>query len=366
MTLGLYLARRFLTSVGIVAAVFAGILMLIDMVEQIRRHAGNPEMGLGLAAQIAALNLPGGLYRILPLLVVLGSVALFLSLARSSELVVIRAAGRSAIRALVAPVIAAFLLGAAAVAVLNPLVAATARVADALSASLSQPGGQSVLSFSREGLWLRQGSPDGQTVIRAARANLDGTELVSATFFDFDIRGQPVTRIEADTARLTPGFWTLTGVKAWRLQDDNPERTATRTASAVLPTDLTAEKIRDAASAPDAVAIWDLPAFIAGLERAGFSTQKHRVWLQRELALPLTLAAMVVLAAGFTMRHARFGRSGVLVLMAVMAGFAMFFLRNFAQVLGENGQVPALLAAWSPPVVAGLAALGLLLHLEDG
>jgi lipopolysaccharide export system permease protein len=366
MTLALYLARRFYLAVGIVTAAFAGILMLIDMVEQIRRHAGNPEAGLAEAAQVAALNLAGGLYRILPLVVMLGSVALFLGLARSSELVVIRAAGRSAIRALLAPALAALVLGAVAVAVLNPLVAATARVADDVSARLSGSGVQSVLSVSREGLWLRQGSRDGQTVIRAARANLDGTELLAVTFIDFDDSGQPAARIEAAVARLTPGFWMLEGVKQWRLTDANPEKTATRAETARLATDLTPARIRESFSAPDAVGIWDLPAFIAGLERAGFSARKHQVWLQRELALPLTLAAMVLLAAGFTMRHVRFGRSGPMVLMAVLAGFGMFFLRNFAQVLGENGQIPVVLAAWAPPAVALLAALGLLVQQEEG
>jgi lipopolysaccharide export system permease protein len=54
------------------------------------------------------------------------------------------------------------------------------------------------------------------------------------------------------------------------------------------------------------------------------------------------------------------------VLFALSGGFAIFFLRNFAQVLGENGQIPVYLAAWTPPVAAILMALGLLLHLEDG
>jgi lipopolysaccharide export system permease protein len=44
----------------------------------------------------------------------------------------------------------------------------------------------------------------------------------------------------------------------------------------------------------------------------------------------------------------------------------VFFLRNFGQVLGENGQIPVILAAWSPPLAAVLLALGFLLHLEDG
>lgn len=364
MTLALYFARRFLVSVALVVAVFAGVLMLIDMVEEIRRHAGR-DLTLGLAAELAALKLPGGLYRILPLVMMLASVALFLALARSSEMVVTRAAGRSALRALVAPVVTAALIGAFAVAVVNPLVAATERVHDQVSAELVR-GPESVLSISREGLWLRQGGAEGQTVIRAARANLDGTHLIAATFLAFDADGLPVTRIEAAEARLEPGRWRLSDAKEWRLSAENPELESELLAEAELATDLTADKIRDSFGKPAMVAIWDLPAFIESLDRAGFSSQKHRVWLQMELALPLLLAAMVLLAAGFTLRHVRFGRTGVMVLTAVLAGFAIFFLRNFAQVLGENGQIPVALAAWSPPLVALMLSVALLLHLEDG
>ena len=365
MKLSLYLARRFLTYVAIVTAVFAGILLLIDMVEQIRKHASTVEFGLTGAAELAALNLPAGIYRILPLVVMLAAVANFLALARSSELVVIRAAGRSALRALLAPVLAAFLLGCVAVAVLNPMVAATARVGDEIAARVGSAG-RNVLSVTEDSMWLRQGDAEGQTVIRAARATQDGTLLRGVTFLTFSHDGTPISRIEAAEAKLGRGHWTLTEVKEWRLTEHNPERSALRRDSAILGTDLSADKIRESFSAPDAVAIWDLPGFIRGLEQAGFSAQKHRVWLQRELALPLTLAAMVLLAAGFTMRHVRFGRSGTMVLLAILAGFAMFFLRNFAQVLGENGQIPIVLSAWAPPVAAIFAALGLLLHLEDG
>jgi len=71
-------------------------------------------------------------------------------------------------------------------------------------------------------------------------------------------------------------------------------------------------------------------------------------------------------AAGFTMRHARGAKVGQMVLYAIVGGFALFFLRNFAQVLGDNGQIPVALAAWTPPVAAVMVSLGLLLHLEDG
>ena len=64
---------------------------------------------------------------------------------------------------------------------------------------------------SDTGLWLRQGGDDGQTVIQAARANLDGTELFGVSFLTFGADGTPATRIEAAQRPAdgpAPGCWT--------------------------------------------------------------------------------------------------------------------------------------------------------------
>ncbi|QYK40064.1 MAG: LPS export ABC transporter permease LptG [Paracoccaceae bacterium] len=364
MTLSLYIARRFLKVLAMVFLVFFGIMMLIDMVDQLRRFA---PQGLGMTeiATLSALNVPATIYRILPLIFILSAIALFLALARSSELVVVRAAGRSGLRFLLAPVIAALIVGSLAVAVLNPIVAALSKEYEALYARHAR-GQESVLSVSSSGLWLRQGGAEGQTVIQARRADLDGTRLYAATFLTFGPDGTPLARVEASEALLVPGAWKLTGAKTWDLTATNPERGAQTVTDATLPSDLTRERIRDSFGSPAGIPIWQLPEYIERIEAAGFTARAHRVWFQMELALPLLLCGMVLLAAGFTMRHARFGRTGQMVMLAILGGFALFFLRNFAQVLGENGQIPVALAAWSPPLAAVLSALGLLLHLEDG
>jgi lipopolysaccharide export system permease protein len=365
MTLHLYVARRFLGMVGRVFLVFFGLMLLIDTVEQLRRFSGRGA-GIGDALRLALANVPESLYRALPLVVVLASVALFLAFARSSELVAMRAAGRSGLRFLAAPVVAALGVGALMVAVLNPLVAATTRSYERLSAEFGGNGG-STLSVADTGLWLRQGGAEGQTVIQARRTTPDGTGLFDVTFLSFGPGGEPLRRVEATSARLEPGAWVLTGAKTWDLGQTNPELGARTAAEGErVPTDLTPARILDSFGTPATVPVWDLPQFIADLERAGFSATAYRLWLQSELALPLLLAGMVLIAAGFTMRHSRLGRTGPLVLAAVLAGFALFFLRNFAQSLGENGIIPVPLAAWSPPVIAILLPLGLLLHVEEG
>lgn len=365
MILTFYIARRFVGMFVRVFAIFFGIMMLIETIDQLRKYSGTT-LGLGDAVYMASLSVPESLYRILPLIVILASITLFLGLARSSELVVVRAAGRSGLRFLAAPVVAALVIGMLAVAVFNPLVAATSKQYDTLSA-LYEANGGSVMSVSGDGLWMRQGDAAGQSVIKAARANPDGGTLQGVTFLTFLPDGTPAQRIEAKTAELRPGQWVLTGVKRWNLASGNPERDATALPDGLtLATDLTTERIRNSFGAATDVAFWNLPRYIKDLERAGFSARSHRVWLQMELALPLLLASMVLVAAGFTMRHARFGQTGSMVLLALTGGFMIFFLRNFAQVLGENSQIPILIAAWIPPVAAIMLALGLLLHLEDG
>jgi len=364
MILHLYLARRFLRALGIVTAVFVAILLPLDLAEQLRRIG--PGQGFGPVLELALLNLPGSLYDMIPLFVLLGTLLMFLGLARSSELVVVRASGRSALRAAASPVVVAGLLGVLIILVLNPIVAATEQQFDLRSARY-QGAEERTVSVSSEGLWLRQGSASEQTVIRAGATNSDGTHLFDATFFTFDAEGRLTTRINAGEALLVDGAWDLTGVRRWPLGTaQNPEAAAESFDTLSLPSTLTREQIRDSFGKPETVPIYELPAFIAQLNQAGFAGLQHRVWLQMELSSPLMLAAMVLIGAGFTMRHTRFGKTGIMVLAAILLGFGTYFVRSFAQVLGESGQLPVTLVAWTPPVAAILLALALLLHTEDG
>ena len=129
-----------------------------------------------------------------------------------------------------------------------------------------------------------------------------------------------------------------------------------RAAGLDLPTTLTSEEILESFAPPETVGFWDLGRFIAQMEESGFSGQRHRLFLQSELAKPALFAAMVLIGAAFALRPTRFGQTGVMILLAVLAGFALYFLKDFAESLGGRGQIPLIVAAWTPPVAAILLA----------
>ena len=287
MTLHLYFARRFLRSVLAVLAIFFAILLLIGLIDQIRRFGGSDDAGFGTLVLLSALSVPASLYRILPLIMILATLSLFLSLARSSELVVARASGRSALKSLIAPLLLAMLIGVLAVAAVNPIVAATQKQYETITARLS--GVASTLSVSSEGLWLRQGSRDGQTVIRATRANLDGTVLFGVTFLGYGSDGRPTYRIEAEEAELVTGAWSIRNAKEWRFDTETqiPEIDSFESEKMSLASNLTRNQILDSFGTPSAIPIWELPQFIARLEAAGLSARVHRTFFHMELALPI-------------------------------------------------------------------------------
>ena len=364
MILHRYFARRFLMTFLGVAAVFFLIMLFVDLVDQLRRFSGADASFVDLLA-LTLLNIPQAIYAIIPLIMILATIALFLSLARSSEMVVTRAAGRSAIKALLAPLGVALVIGILAVAILNPIVAGTSKEFEARRDALR--GNSSVLSIGSSGLWLRQGDAEGQTVIRAQSANLDGTRLSDVTFLTFAPDGAPSQRINASSADLTTGAWVLRDAKSWQLAGvTTPEANAVLEDRVSVPSTLTRDQIRDSFGTPSSIPIWELPAFIDRLQTAGFSAQRHMVWFHKELATPLFLVSMVMIGASFTLRHQRGGRTGLMVMFAILLAFVIYFIRNFAQVLGENGQLPVLLAAWAPPFAAIGLSLGFLLHNEDG
>lgn len=363
MILSRYFLKRLLMTAAMVSGVFLGMILLLDMVEQLRRLS-NLDARFTDALRLSLLNAPEAFYEIAPLVMMLAALWLGLGWSRNSEFVVIRAAGRSVPRLLAVPALALLVLSTAFMAAMNPLVASSAREYQR-SLSALQGGATAVVALAGDDLWLRQADAQGQTVIHAPRAEETGTVLFDASFLMFHPERGLSVRLRAARAELRPGAWQLQDVKQWRLSDVNPEAQAARLPTLAVPTDLTPEKIRDSFAQVRTIPLFQLPGFIAALERAGFSAREHQMRFHMELALPVLLTGMMLLALALSIHHARSGGSGIRALITILSGFTLFFLRNFAQVLGETGQIPIVLAAWGLPIATVLLALGVMLNLEE-
>ena len=363
MILHFYFAKRFGVTFIRVFTLFFLFVFLIDLVGQLRSFSTT--VSFGQVIILTLLNTPEFLYQLTPLIMIISAASLFVALGRSNELVISRNTGRSTMQAIAGPTVVTLLIAGTLVTLFNPIVSATSARYMELRDTYSNTR-RSVISIGAEGLWLRQGDENGQTVIRAERANLDGSVLYGISMIEYHASGGPRRRIETFSASLRDGEWWLNKTKVWPLISGiNAEENAQTHEWLRVPSSLTTEHVRDRFGKPSTVSFWDLPNMINQLKTAGFSARRHEVWYQTEIARPLFLVAMVMIGAAFTMGHNRQRGIGLGILMAVLLGFGLFYIRNFAQILAENGQLPVFLAAWAPPVAAIFLGFGILLHAEE-
>ncbi len=359
-TFSFYLGRQFLLGIGFVMGVLLALIFLIDVVELLRRAAGREAAGFGLVLGMAALNLPNLAQKVLPVATLFGAIVTFSRLTRSNELIVARAAGVSVWQFLAPALVIALLLGAFMVTLFNPLAAIMSSRYEQLEGRFLE-GRQSLLAVSATGLWLRQADEFGQSVIHARHVSSAGTELRKVIVFMYKGQDEFVGRIDAERALLLDGRWRLSDALLTR-----PQEPALRLATYEIKTTLTLAQIQEGFASPQTLSFWSLPGFIRTLERAGFSATRHRLHWHNILSTPLLLAAMILLAATFSLRLTRRGHTGLLLGAGVLTGFLLYFVSDVVHAFGIAGNLPVILAAWTPTGICTLLGLSLLLHLEDG
>jgi lipopolysaccharide export system permease protein len=355
-TLGRYFARRFLaTIVAVFAAVFA-LIYAVDLVEMLRRSGDAARATGPLMAWDAFLQTPIVAEQASPFAVLFGAMIAFLGLSRRLELVVARAAGVSAWQFIAPPLIVVVAIGVLMATLFNPLSTAMKRQSDRIEAKVFGAGAN-----NSAGVWIRQKSVDGEAVVHADGRDESGPSLIHVQVFNFDANGAFAERIDAEAATLHDGYW--------RLNDANvvtPGFDTLTTPSYLLATTLTEADVAQAFVSPETASFWALPALAAQTERAGLDTTGYRLRFQELLALPLMLAAMVLVAACFSLRFFRMGGVPKMVSGGVAAGFVLYVATKLVNDLGVAGIFSVPVAGWSPAVVGCLFGVYVLLHQEDG
>lgn len=365
-TLALYVAWQFF--VGIITAFFVitSVIMLVDFVELSRTVGGSGDVGIGTIITLTILKAPQLIEQTLPFVVLFGVMSALYKLNRNSELIVMRAAGMSAWKFLLPGLLVAGLLGVFWTTVMNPVsIAADEQFRSIRSGATGQSTSLENESDIKN-IWMREGNSAGRTTIYARTADIGARQLNDVTFYRYryDKMKDPVfdSRYDAKSARLLQtGYWTLTDVTETRA--GSPPQTYEELSA---PTSLGWDKLREAAGDSTNPQFWQMNSEIQKIRVAGFSAVPLQIKFHKLLALPLTLIAMAIIAAGVSMQMTRSGGTLRLLIIGSALGFGVFFANNMMTAFGETGSLPAVLSAWATPIFVLLIGLARLCTIEDG
>ncbi|WP_157266212.1 LPS export ABC transporter permease LptG [Azohydromonas aeria] len=351
------LYRDIVVAVSFVALAFLALFFFIDFVEELE-DVGRHGYTLGMALLSTLLQMPGHLYELLPIAVLIGTIFSMARLAQSSEFTILRTGGLGPGRALSLLV----LLGVAFAAftfVVGDFIAPAAERQSVLVKSLASGG----RSLGSTGAWLRErrSTPQGphQISLNVQRLGSDGT-LQGVRIFEFDAQGRLLERIAAARARIDQSdTWTLQDVQrtVWPAADAPAAQVRVQVqqlselrwsstldpavvAAAVLPIDTMST-----------LELWRYTAHLSTQEQAA---QRHAIRFWRKALYPFACLVMVALALPFAYLHARAGGLSYKVFGGIMLGISFVLLNNVAGHLG-------LLRDWTPWLTAAAPSIFYLL-----
>jgi len=359
--ISLYMARQFLIWLGIGLLVFIALIFLVDTVEMLRRSASR-DVPYSIILRICFLRLPTLLQQIAPFSFLFGAILCFTKLTRTRELVVTRASGISVWQFLLPSIGVSMLIGVFVICIFNPLGAMMNAKAEKLEDKYFDAD-TSLITFSKSGLWLKQRGEngEGETLITASSISHDSQHFRDLIIFEFDQNKNFTRRIDAREGTLANNEWVLSDAII-----NKPGTPTEKLDTYRMPTTLSLAQIQDSFNSPDTISFWALPEFIEELEASGFSAMRHKLYYNSILTTPVMLATMVLIAAVFSLRFSRRGKNGLLITGGIFTGFLFFFISKVTASIGIAGDMPIVLAAWTPTIIFILIGIWLLLHLEDG
>ena len=350
-----YLIRQYLLLLGIGILVGGVFSLVVDLIQSLDRFLRTKPPWIYIAQHFLYL-LPRELYKGLPLIVLVATVFLFLSLTRQRELDALKAAGVSLYRVCLPILAMAFLISVLALIFQEtalPEITARAEEVDRVKIRGYPPRHL----LRQEQTWYRSSD---RRFLRIALLDPVAKSLDGLTVLDLDPDFRLASRFDAGRAEWTPDGWRVwTGITREVSPSGQIHSTAFDYRVVGMP-----EHIDDfirVQKPPDTMSFLELRAYVNKLREGGHHVGAYLGQLYSKLSFPLIHFIMALLAIPFALMSPRSGGRAVGIGVAIVISVGYWMVHSIALAFARADLLPPALAAWTANIIfAGLGAALLL------
>ncbi|MDC0611323.1 LPS export ABC transporter permease LptG [Vibrio sp.] len=337
----LYIGRTIVATSSIVLITFVGLSGIIKYVEQLRK-VGQGSYDLLKALLFVVLSIPRDIEMFFPMAALLGALIGLGTLAASSELVVMQAAGfsklkigGSVLKTAVPLMILVTLLGEWGA----PQAQKMAR--DLRTLSLS---GGNLLSV-RTGVWAR----DANDFIFLGKVNDDKIYGMNMWRFNADKKLEEVVFAErADYEG--DNVWKLKKVHITHMKND-VQISKEELPSYEWKTSLAPDKLAVVTVKPEELSLTGLYSYVHYLKESEQDATRYELAFWRKITQPFSIAVMMLMALSFIFGPLRSVTMGARILTGVVAGFTFYISSEFFGPMSLVYGFPPVIGAVAPSIV---------------
>ncbi len=326
-----YLAREIYAGTLLVLVTFLMLFAFFDLINELN-YLGRGNYRLQHALLFVLLSLPGHVYELAPIAVLIGTLYALSQFAANSEFTVMRVSGLSPYAA------GAALLRIGAIFVVLTL--AFGELVTPFAERAAQQlrlGAMSALVAQefRSGLWVK----DESRFINVREVQPDSS-LRGIKIYDFDsnYRLRSISYAERGEYKKDNN-WRLSGVAQTSFADGRAS--VSRVAQTEWHSVLTPDLLSVLLVQPEKMSAIDLYQFTRHLSENRQQTERYQIALWKKLLYPFAVLVMMALALPFAYVHVRLGGMGVKIFSGIMLGILFHLLNGLSSSIG-------ILQNWAP------------------
>lgn len=349
-----YLGREIYFSIGLVFAALIALFAFLDLIHELNVMHGQYHIGYVLL--FVALTIPGHVYELFPVAVLVGTIFALVQMAASSELTIYRASGASLWQMIAALFKIALPLVALSFAFSEFIAPPSERLAQQLR--LKTQNAQVSLQEFRSGVWVK----DERSFVNV-KSVMPDTSLVNVDIYRFDetYHLEAITRAKR-ASFVEQGRWRLEGVMETRFGKQgigirrSPEQ---EWLSALNPSILGVLLV-----VPEQMSAYDLYQYTAHLKENRQQSARYEIAMWNKLVYPFALLVMMILALPFASYHRRSGGIGAMVFLGIALGLVFHFVGRLFASLGALNNWQPLFSASAMTALFLLLGMGMLWWTE--
>jgi lipopolysaccharide export system permease protein len=327
--------------VMLVLLVLSGLYLFITQQDEI----GVGTYTLEDAFLFVGLNLPKYAFDMLPIAALIGALLALGNLARSMELIVVRAAGVSVAR------IAIWVAGAGVI-----LMILTGVLGELVAPPMEQYG-RRMKTFEKYHDYSLAGNrsawaKDGETIVSVGQQSGDN-RYGGVYVFHFDLQHRLRGVGRASSASIgADNVWRLENYRESRFEEDRvvPHGPATTQMRSRLSPEFLGLAVLD----PDSLPGLGLLSYIRHLQQNGLDARSYETAFWARIARTVAVAIIVVLAVPFAFGPMRSTGTGARTVVGIMIGVVFFLLAKMLESGGAVFELPPIVIAWLPTALLAL------------
>ena len=349
------------TSINILVMMLGLLAMFsfFDLIQELD-SLGQGNYGISQMMIFVLLSIPGHVYDVVPVAVLVGMMYSLGTLARNSELVVMRVSGLSLLNIGLILVKVGLLFTALTFFVGELITPISEKMAQRLRVKATD----SVIAQDfRSGLWVK----DGTSFVNVETV-LPDASLLNIHIYEFDENFKLRSISVAKKGEYEDERWGLSEVTQTKFNTfKKVEQNNTQTQvfnQASWKSLIRPELLNVLLVAPEKMSVWNLYAFIQHLQTNKQKTTRYDVALWSKMIYPLACIVMVILALPFGFIQQRTGGTSAKLFIGVMLGVVYQIMNRVFIHLGVLNDWPPLMSAITPTILFLIAGLGLLFMIE--